>query len=64
MRSCFYQKFTKGTIRSVMSQNNWPLELSGQSVDYFRHPTGWYMTTYNKAGEASEITVIVDTTTD
>ncbi len=68
MRMCTYRIFPRDQIQQLMATNNWPLAFAGNNVEYYRYTlstsSGWYMTVYNKAGQASEIVVLVDLTTD
>lgn len=68
LRTCTYRPYSKADIHQVMAANNWPLSFAGNNVEYFRNANlsvaAWYMVVYNKAGQASEVVVVVDTTTD
>ena len=64
LRMCTYRYFSRSDIASLMQKGNWPLSFQGTNVEYYKHPNGWYMTVYDKSGNASEIVALLDSTTD
>lgn len=62
LRMCTYRYLSRSDIATLMQTNNWPLSFQGVNVEYYKHPTGWYMTVYDKSGNASEVVVLLDST--
>lgn len=64
LRQCTYRTLSRSDVASLMANNNWPLVIKGNNVEYYQHPTGWYMTVYDKSGNASELVILLDMSTN
>lgn len=65
-RQCFTYFLSRAAISAVAANAGWPMVSAGVSVDIYKSADGgaYYYVVYNKAGQASEVVVILDSTTD